>query len=59
MHPAYLELEKARNEQGLMSDEVAWKYNHAIIDWVTAVTAGYMLKALRDGNSRRREVLSS
>jgi hypothetical protein len=50
VHPAYLELEKAENEQGLVDDGVAWKYTHAIIDWVTAVIAGYMLKALRDGD---------
>lgn len=48
VHSAYLELEKAKNEQSLVDDEVAWRYTYAIIDWVTAVIAGYMLKALRD-----------
>lgn len=50
VHPAYLDLEKAKGDEGLVDDEAAWKYTHAIIDWVTAVIAGYLLKALRDGD---------
>lgn len=50
MHSAHLELEKSKDEQGLVDDEVAWRYTHAIIDWVTAVIAGYMLKPLKDGD---------
>lgn len=50
VHPAYLELQKVKNDEGLVDDETAWKYTHSIIDWVTAVISGYLLKALRDGD---------
>jgi hypothetical protein len=50
IHPAYLELQKAKSDRGLISDEAAWKYTHAIIDWVMAVVAGYLLKALMEGD---------
>lgn len=50
VHPAYGELQNVRTSEGLVDDEAAWKYTHAIIDWVTAVITGYFLKALRDGD---------
>ncbi|KAJ5368185.1 uncharacterized protein N7496_007945 [Penicillium cataractarum] len=50
VHPAYGELQRVKSEEGLVDDEAAWKYTHAIIDWVTAVISGYLLKALRDGD---------
>jgi hypothetical protein len=50
VHPAYLALQNVGSDEGLVDDETAWKYTHSIIDWVTAVVAGYLLKALRDGD---------
>lgn len=50
MHPAYLELQNVKSDEGLVDDETAWKYIHFIVDWVTAVILGYLLKALRDGD---------
>ncbi|CEJ59528.1 hypothetical protein PMG11_08149 [Penicillium brasilianum] len=50
VHPAYVELQRATSKEGRVDDEAAWKYTHAIIDWVTAVISGYLLKALRDGD---------
>ncbi|KAJ5896004.1 uncharacterized protein N7473_005403 [Penicillium subrubescens] len=50
VHPAYLELQKVKSDDGLVDDETACNYTHTIIHWVTAVIAGYLLKALGDGD---------